>query len=118
MSDAKTAVVIGATGTQGGKAARALSAAGWQVRAPVRDPSSAAAGALSGLGIRTIPGDLDHDGSLAEACSGASAIFAALPPARGTTQEMERAARLARIAVRAGVRQAVYSSVSGTGWRQ
>jgi uncharacterized protein YbjT (DUF2867 family) len=51
------------------------------------------------------------------ACAGASAIFVALPAAQGTTLEMERARRLARIAVDAGVRQVVYSTVSGTGWR-
>jgi uncharacterized protein YbjT (DUF2867 family) len=118
MSDASTVLVIGATGTQGGKAARALVAAGRRVRAMVRDPSSPEAKALAELGITTVAGELDSDAALAQACEGASALFVALPAARGTTNEMERARRVANIAAGAGVRQAVYSTVSGTGWRQ
>jgi len=117
MSKRGTVLVIGATGTQGGKVTHALLAAGFPVRALVRDATSAAAGALAALGVEPVLGDLDSGDTLTRACTGVSALFAALPAARGTTDEMERARCLASIAVRAGVRQAVYSSVSGTGWR-
>ena len=112
-----TVLVIGATGTQGGKVARALVAGGFEVQALVRDPASPAAEALAKVDVRTITGELDDEAALAECCAGASAMFVALPAARGTSLEMERARRLTRIAVEAGVRQAVYSTVSGTGWR-
>jgi uncharacterized protein YbjT (DUF2867 family) len=118
MSNESTVLVIGATGTQGGKVARALTAASRRVRALVRDPLSPAARALAGLDIAIVPGDLDSDDALAQAFEGVSAVFVALPAARGTTNEMERARRVARIAVRAGIRQSIYSSVSGTGWRR
>jgi uncharacterized protein YbjT (DUF2867 family) len=92
-------------------------AEGFAVQALVRDPASPAAAALAKLGIRMIAGELDDEAALVAGCSGASSMFVALPAARGTSMEMQRARCLARTAIEAGVRQAVYSTVSGTGWR-
>ncbi|WP_284453811.1 NmrA family NAD(P)-binding protein [Streptomyces sp. MRC013] len=56
--------VAGATGAQGGAAARSLLRRGFQVRAPTRSPGSAAAQALRGLGAEVHAADFDDGGSL------------------------------------------------------
>ena len=52
-------LVLGATGAQGGAVARHLLAAGWPVRALVRDPSKPAARALAEAGVAVQAGDFD-----------------------------------------------------------
>lgn len=53
----KIILVTGATGRQGGAAARHLQAAGWQVRAFTRDQNSPAAQALHRAGAEIVEGD-------------------------------------------------------------
>ncbi len=52
----KIILVIGATGQQGGAAARHLLNAGWKVRALVRDPEKDAAQALEKQGAELVQG--------------------------------------------------------------
>lgn len=61
MSDRKTAVIVGATGTVGRGIVRVLSAAGWQVVAVARDATKLAALAKATLGIATVAGSVDGD---------------------------------------------------------
>ena len=42
MTDTRTALVLGATGSIGGEVARQLAAHGWKVRALQRDPAALA----------------------------------------------------------------------------
>lgn len=67
------ALVIGATGQQGGATARHLLSRGWQVRALVRDPESPAARRLAGAELAV--GDLGDAASLERAMRGVDAVF-------------------------------------------
>ncbi len=60
----ESVLVLGATGTQGGAVARGLLAAGYQVRALVRDSSSSRAQALADEGATLVTGDLLDAASL------------------------------------------------------
>jgi NAD(P)-dependent dehydrogenase (short-subunit alcohol dehydrogenase family) len=64
-------LVIGATGNQGGAAARHLLADGWRVRALVRDSAAPKAVALAAGGAELIHGDLTDEASLRKAVAGA-----------------------------------------------
>lgn len=73
---AKTIVVLGATGTQGGAVAAKFLSLGWKVRGITRNTSSPSAQALSNQGIEVVSADQDDPASLIPAFSGAEAIFA------------------------------------------
>jgi uncharacterized protein YbjT (DUF2867 family) len=75
-----TIAVTGATGAQGGAAARALLAAGHRVRALTRDPGSPAARALLALGADVRHADFDVPASLDAALAGADSLFAVTTP--------------------------------------
>jgi uncharacterized protein YbjT (DUF2867 family) len=107
-------LVIGATGQQGGATARALLSHGHEVRALVRDPARAVAGA------RSVVGDLDDPASVEEAMAGADGVFLVLSPltgprvtAEGVAAEERRGVAVVDLAARAGIRHLVYSSVAG-----
>ncbi|MFJ8978611.1 NmrA/HSCARG family protein [Streptomyces sp. NPDC102282] len=72
--------VAGATGTQGGAAARSLLDQGFRVRALTRTPGSAAAHALRALGAEVHAADFDDRTSLEAALRGADALFAMSTP--------------------------------------
>lgn len=73
----KIIVVVGATGNQGSSVARKfLSLPDWHVRCLTRNPSSAAAQTLSGLGAELVQGDLSDLASIIRAFASANAIFA------------------------------------------
>lgn len=119
-TDDRTVLVIGATGQQGGAAARALLARGWHVRAFVRDPGTPAARRLAAAGARLAAGDLDDPVSVAAAMTGAYGVFLALPmmngplvTADGVAMERRRGCSAVEQAVRAGIGHLVYSSVFG-----
>ncbi|WP_155370198.1 NmrA/HSCARG family protein [Catellatospora vulcania] len=119
MND-RTVLVIGASGQQGGAAARALLIRGWDVRALVRDSGTPTAQRLRATGARLVPGDLDDPGSLTAAMSGVHGVFLALPvlngplvTAEGVAAEQRRGFSVVEQAVRTGVEHLVYSSVFG-----
>ena len=107
--------VIGATGRQGGAAARALLAAGAKIRALVHDPAAPAARALAQRGAEVVPADLDDPASLRRALTGVHGLFAMTTFAgpKGTQGEVEHGRHIADAARQAGVAQVVYSSVGG-----
>ncbi|MCJ1307880.1 hypothetical protein MMC25_001528 [Agyrium rufum] len=72
----KLIVIIGITGIQGSSvAATFLETPGWKIRGITRDPSKAAAVALSEKGIEVVKADLNDVDSLKAAFLGATAIF-------------------------------------------
>ena len=75
----KPVLVVGATGKQGGAAARHLLASGWQVRALVRDTQGAPASRLAAAGARLVRGDMDDTASLAAAMRGVYGVFSVQP---------------------------------------
>ena len=107
-----TILVTGATGHQGGAVARALRAAGHEVRALTRKPDGEAARALAGRGAEVVRGDLDDAASLEKALAGVWGVFAVQNTYEaGVEGEERQGKRLAELARRAGVHHYVYTSV-------
>ncbi|WP_330182317.1 NmrA/HSCARG family protein [Nocardia sp. NBC_01503] len=113
-------LVIGATGKQGGAAARALLERGWEVRAFVRDPESPKAVALREAGARLVVGDLEDEDSLRAALDGVYGVFLMLTMMSGVNISLEAVAAeerhgrtVADLAAKAGVAHLVYSSLNG-----
>jgi uncharacterized protein YbjT (DUF2867 family) len=113
-------LVIGATGQQGGAAARALLDRGWTVRALVRDESRPAARLLREAGAGLVTGDLDDRESVRAAMRSVSGVFLALTMMTGlrvtrdgVAAEERRGKAVADLASEAGVPHLVYSSVGG-----
>jgi uncharacterized protein YbjT (DUF2867 family) len=123
MSDQQGPVlVIGATGQQGGAAARALLDRGWAVNAFVRQPDSVAARALQGAGAALVVGHLDDSTSLAAALAGVYGVFLALTmmdgpriSIDGVAAEERRGRAIVKLALESGVEHLVYSSINGAG---
>src|SRR5271169_2948827 len=107
--------VVGATGRQGGAAAKALLAAGAEVRALVRDPAKAAAAAVRAAGAQLVVADFDQPDTVDAALEGASRVFAmtTMDSGRGTEGETADGILLADAAKRASVEDLVYTSVGG-----
>jgi uncharacterized protein YbjT (DUF2867 family) len=115
-------LVIGATGQQGGAAARALLERGWAVRALVRDENKPGARLLREAGASLVAGDLDDPGSVRAAMNSVSGVFLALTmmtgprvTPEGVAAEERRGTAVASLASEAGVRHLVYSSIGGAG---
>ncbi|MFI7056568.1 NmrA/HSCARG family protein [Streptosporangium canum] len=112
-------VVTGATGTQGGAAARELLAAGWRVRALVRDPRTARGRALADAGAEVVRGDMGDRASLDAALRGVHGVFSVqptmgypgTPPAFTVEDELRLGRNVADAAADAGVDHFVYASV-------
>jgi uncharacterized protein YbjT (DUF2867 family) len=113
----QTIVVTGATGQQGGAAARRLLADGWHVRALVRDPEKPAARALADAGVELVVGDLNDRASLDAALLGAYGAYSVQSGAGGMENEVTQSKNLADAADAAGVKHFVYSSVRGADGR-
>lgn len=118
MSD--PVLVVGATGRQGGAAARQLLARGRSVRALVRDPGRSAAKTLEESGAELVVGDLDDEASLRHAMRGVDGVFLALTmmqgpriTVEGAAAEERRGLTVARLAAEIGTGHLVYSSVPG-----
>nr|WP_284700952.1 NmrA/HSCARG family protein [Robbsia betulipollinis] len=118
----KSVLVFGATGQQGGAVACALRATGWPVRALVRDPNSVKAKALSRSGLELVQGDFSDAASLEHALTGVHGVFSVQPSsgqgaAYGVSDEDEvrYGAAVADLAMEAGVRHFVYTSVNAAG---
>jgi uncharacterized protein YbjT (DUF2867 family) len=103
-------LVTGATGNQGGATARHLLAAGWRVRALVRDDTAPAAAALAVAGAELVRGDLDERSSVEAAVRGAYGVYSV--QAAGPS-EIAQGQAVAAAAKAAGVQHLVYSSVGG-----
>ncbi|MFI5676417.1 NmrA/HSCARG family protein [Streptomyces cellulosae] len=107
---AKTVLVTGATGNQGGATARHLLAAGWRVRALVRDDRTPAAAALAAAGVELVRGDLDDRAALDVAVRGAYGVYSVQS---ANDNEITQGRNVADAATAAGVQHLVYSSVGG-----
>ncbi len=109
-------LVVGATGQQGGAAARHLSEDGWRLRALVRDPDKPAARHLSRIGVDLAVGDLLDRASLDAAVADAYGVFCMSTPFEaGTQAEETEAENMADASAAAGVRHFVFDSVAGAG---
>jgi uncharacterized protein YbjT (DUF2867 family) len=112
--DERTILVVGATGRQGGAAARHLVANGWEVKAMTRDPTKQSALELRKLGAEIVEADLEEPDSLVRAMKGVHGVFAALTPfEKGAEGEIRQGKNLVNAAKVAGVGHLVYSSVGG-----
>jgi uncharacterized protein YbjT (DUF2867 family) len=111
----QTILVLGATGRQGGAAARALSARGFAVKALTRDPDKPAAQALMTLGVSVVKGNIDEPRLLLEAMHGVDGVFSVQTPygPGGVNHETRAGIAVAEAARAAGVAHLVYSSVGG-----
>jgi uncharacterized protein YbjT (DUF2867 family) len=121
-AEAKTVLVFGATGQQGGAVAAALRANGWSVRALVRDPGSDKANNLSSMGVALLPGDLADPSSIHAAMSGVYGVFSVQPSSGqgalyGVTdeQEVRYGKTIADAALTHNVQHLVYTSVNAAG---
>lgn len=108
----RTILVTGATGHQGGAAARHLLADGWNVRALVRDAEKPEALALAEAGAELFLGDLDDAASLEAATWGAHGVYS-VQIQSGVEAEADQSRHLANAAKAADVQHFVYSSVMG-----
>lgn len=105
-------LVTGATGRQGGAAAERLLAAGFPVRALVRDPEKPRARELADKGAELVRGDLDDPASLESAVGGVYGVFSVQNFFQaGYEGEIRQGTLLADAAKAAGVSHFVYSSV-------
>ncbi|WP_406289130.1 NmrA/HSCARG family protein [Embleya sp. NBC_00896] len=119
-------LVIGATGRQGGTAARHLLDRGWAVHAFVRDPDHPQARELAAEGAELVQGSLDDADSVYAATAGAYGVFSVFTPTHGNGLDGEErhAALIAEAVRKAGVAHVVHSSVGGVenpggvGWRE
>jgi uncharacterized protein YbjT (DUF2867 family) len=112
-------LVIGATGQQGGAAARALLERGRAVRALVRDDSAPAARQLREAGASLANGDLDDADSVRSAMRSVSGVFLALTMMTGprvtlpgVAAEERRGKAVAELTSAAVISHLVYSSIS------
>jgi uncharacterized protein YbjT (DUF2867 family) len=117
MSDSSEMVLVtGATGSQGGAAARALLAMGTPVRFLTRDPKSDAAQALVASGAQAAQGDLGDPASIAAAMHGVDAVFSVQVPDRhGGDDERRHGLAIVDAARAAGVKRFVHTSVAQAG---
>ncbi|MGF6855027.1 NmrA family NAD(P)-binding protein [Paraburkholderia sp. CI3] len=117
MIDSSAAVlVIGATGAQGGAAARHLLAAGRKVRFLTRNPDSPAARALVDMDAQALRGDLDDRDLLAKAMEGVGSVFSVLlPDFDRSDRERRQGFALVNAARNAKVPQFVHTSVAQAG---
>jgi uncharacterized protein YbjT (DUF2867 family) len=106
----KVVLVTGATGNQGGATARHLLAAGWRVRALMRDDTARAAAALAAAGAELVRGNLDDRTSVEAAVRGAYGVYS-VQSANGN--EIAQGKTVAAAAKAADVQHLVYSSVGG-----
>ena len=113
MSDNKIILVTGATGKQGGAAARSLVQQGFKVKALTRHPDSKQASALKDLNIAVVQGDLDDDATLRAQLQNAYGVFSVQTFERGIKREIRQGIDLATLAAASGIKHFVYASVAG-----
>jgi uncharacterized protein YbjT (DUF2867 family) len=109
---AKTILITGATGKQGGSTLRHLQGKGFNLRAMTRKPDGDAGKALAKAGVEVVAGDLNDAASLGRALEGAWGVFAVQNTwEAGVAGEEEQGKRIARLAREKGVEHYVYTSV-------
>ncbi len=113
MALAKTVLVIGATGKQGGATLRHLQASGWRVRAMTRDLSKPAAQALASSDVAMVKGNMDEPESLPTAMRDVQAIFSVQNWREAAGREIAQGKAVIDAAKAAGVRHLVYTSAGG-----
>jgi uncharacterized protein YbjT (DUF2867 family) len=107
--------VCGATGRQGGAAARSLLGAGWKVRALTRRPNRRRARALAELGAEVVRADMNDPASLRAAFEGSHGVYSVQNGLKsGFDREVAQGRNVADAAKDVGVRHVVYGS-AGTG---
>lgn len=110
----KVILVTGATGQQGGAAARHLLKDGWKVRALVRDENKDAAMELKKLGAELFKGDMADPSSIEKALEGVYGIFNVQNFwQHGYEGELKQAKIVIEASKKAGVKHFVMSSVGG-----
>lgn len=119
MSDHRIIAVTGATGSQGGGAARAILAdpdSGFAVRALTRNPDSPAARELAALGAEVVQADFYDEPSVHKAFDGAYGAFLVTNFwAHGSAaKEIEEIEVLVRAAKAAGLKHVVWSTLEDT----
>jgi uncharacterized protein YbjT (DUF2867 family) len=113
MTEAKTVLVVGATGKQGGAVVRALTKTGYKVRALTRNPSSKTAIGLHNSGVEIAVGDTTHEDSLADALRGVDIVFAMIAPFHSDHEnEVSQGVNVVEAAKAAGINHLVFSSVA------
>ncbi|MCY4575288.1 MAG: NmrA/HSCARG family protein [Chloroflexi bacterium] len=113
---ARTILVIGATGNQGGGlVGHLLSSKDWHVRGLTRSPQGEKAQALAARGVEIIEGDMDDVVSIDAAMEGAYGVFSVQSQAAEDDPqlEMRQGVAVADAAVRAGVSHLVYTASCG-----
>ena len=117
----QTILITGGTGTQGGLTIRSLleisksTSTPVTIHALVRDPESAAAKELAALSdsVKLFQGDFDTIASIEAAAKGASAVFINVSPVlEDWGAELRHGRNIIAASKSAGVRRALYSSVS------
>lgn len=109
-----TILVVGATGHQGGAAARHLLADGWRVRALAHHPDAPEAQSLRSQGVELVAGDLLDKVSLKAAVEGCYGVYSVESTAiAGPEGEVAEGKNIADAAADARVTHLVYSSVEG-----
>lgn len=110
------ALVIGATGKQGGGTARALLKAGHQVHAFTRNPDGEAAQALKAEGAVLFKGHTDDVDSIKAAAAGTSAVFwVSMPSFTDWDEEVRGTRNVIDAARQAGsVQHLIYSTTATT----
>ncbi|RYP07552.1 hypothetical protein DL764_002429 [Monosporascus ibericus] len=108
------ALIIGATGKQGGATARYLLKAGHEVHALVRTPDSEAAQALKARGAVLFEGNTDDLDAIKAAMAGTSAVFwISLPSFTDWQEEVRGTKNIVDTAKQSGsVEHLIYSTVS------
>lgn len=108
----KVILVTGATGQQGGAAARHLLKDGWAVRAFVRDENKDASKELKNLGAEILKGDMSDVNSLNSAMKGVYGVFSVQNFwEHGYEGELSQGKNVIDAAHKEGVKHFLYSSV-------
>lgn len=112
MEERRRALVIGATGAQGGSVARHLLARGkFLVRGATRNPASRAALALQNEGAEVVHADLEDIGSLRGALKDCDRVFGVTNFWEHFDKEYQHGKNLVDAVAEAGVRHFVFSSL-------
>jgi uncharacterized protein YbjT (DUF2867 family) len=104
-------LVTGATGNQGGAAARHLRERGFPIRVLTRNPDQPKARAFIGHGAEVVRGDLEDPASLTRALEGVYGVFSVQKFNTNMEAEIREGTNLADAAMRSRVSHFVYSSV-------